>query len=456
MKQFKKIGALVLALIMVLGLGAIALADADNVYEGSNNTLATSMAGTTSITLNKTIVIFNTDDGTEVREPDITYSYSIAKVDSAENEAERLTKTVTDDQDVTVTVYNGVVTGGAISNPNNIVFTHTNAKVAATTKGVEVEKNTTITVDPTKFPHAGIFRYVITESTGGVTPESVGMEAHTSNYDATRYLDVYIYNPDYDATNNPTGHQTLWMGGAVIFKSTSTDDSNPVNAAADKITSTTDKTTGFEPGNNTPGSGANDYTNDETVDRYFTYNVDVTKKITGNLADKLHNFPFQISFTGALAHTVIVDVTNSSATPANTTLNISTTVATDEAALNDGETYSVTGLPKGTTITVTEYNDTVDTYKLTTSFEGTTSTATKTDAAEGTDLANAVGETGVLINSGDATNVKADTKTVITFTNNLAEISPTGVVLRLAPFVIMLGAGIVLFGLSRRRREDAE
>ena len=453
-KNLRKLSALLLALVMVLGMTGMAFADADNVYEGSNNTLATSMAGTASIPLNKTVVIFNTDDGTEVREPDIVFSYSVAKVDSTADEAARLTGTITDDQNVTVTVYNGVVTGGAISNPSNITYVNTNT-VVATTKGFEDEKSTSISVDPTKFPHAGVYRYVITESSD-VTLASVGMEAHTAAYDSTRYLDVYIYNPDYDAITNTSGHQTLWMGGAVIFKSTSTDDSSPANTASDAITATTDKTTGFEPGNNTPGSGANDYTNDETVDRYFTYNLDVTKKITGTLADKNHDFPFQISFTGALAHAVTVDVTNSSASPANTTLSISTTPATDAADLRNDETYSVTGLPKGTTVTVTEYNDTVDTYKLTTSFDGTTSTATKSNAAEGTTLATATGETGVLINSGDASNVKADKKTVLTFTNNLETISPTGVVLRVAPYMAILCGGIVLLALTKKRKADEE
>ena len=40
--------------------------------------------------------------------------------------------------------------------------------------------------------------------------------------------------------------------------------------------------------------------------------------------------------------------------------------------------------------------------------------------------------------------------------NTLLLISPTGVVLRFAPYVIMLGAAFVLIILGKRRREDEE
>ncbi len=463
MKHIKKIAALVLALAMLLSISVVAFADgSDNVWSGTDPVdpgtgLATDgIKGTTTIPLNKTIVIFNTDDNTQVREPDITFSYAINKVDASAAGGAQLEATVNDGTNE-VNVYNGVP--GAITNPGNIVYANTNTKVPATTKGYEDEKTTQIMVDPTAFPHAGIYRYVITE-TSSVAPESVGMEAHTSDYASTRYLDVYIYNPDFDAVTNPSGHQEKWMAAAVIFKTkvnASSSSSGSTTPGTDDITTTFEKTTGFEPGSNgtdTTGgtSTPTDYTNDATVDRYFTYNLDVTKKITGNLADKLHKFPFQIKITGVLTHEVTVDVNNNGT---SSTKKVSTTDLEENATLADGETYSVTGLPKGTKVTVTEYNDTVDVYKLTTSFAGTTSIATKSGADEGITLATATGETDVLINSG-ATNVKADTKTVLTFTNDLAEISPTGYVVRIAPYVLMLAGGIALLVVTRRRREDAQ
>jgi hypothetical protein len=440
MKKLRKIGAIVLA-VMMIAVMATAWADDDNVWTGSDDGtgLATTRIGTNTIPLNKTVVIFNTEDGTTVREPDITFSYAIAKVDSTLDPAAQLESTVTDGTN-TVNVYNGVP--AAISAPSNIVYANTNT-VAATTKGFEDEKSTNITVDATAFPHAGIYRYKITESSS-VTPESVGMEAHTDAYDSTRYLDVYIYNPD--AT-----HTTMWLGAAVIFKTQATTNSDK---GTDDIDTSFEKTTGFEPGTDgTPGT--TDFTTDATVDRYFTYNLEVTKAITGSLADKNHDFPFQIAITGALTNAVTVDIYNNSTTA--TTDSVSTTVLEQTAALSDGESYTVTGLPKGTTVTVTEYNDTVDTYKLTTSLTGTTSSADVTAATQlGTAVGDAIGEEDVLINSGDASNVKSTMNTVITFTNDLASISPTGYVARFAPYALILIGGIALLIIAKKHRKHTD
>ena len=45
---------------------------------------------------------------------------------------------------------------------------------------------------------------------------------------------------------------------------------------------------------------------------------------------------------------------------------------------------------------------------------------------------------------------------ILTINNNLTEISPTGVVLRVAPYVLILGAGLALLLISRRRKTASE
>lgn len=441
MKNIKKIGALLLALVMVLAMGTTSFA-ADDIYTGSENSNA--LISGTDIPLTKGIVLFNTDSS-EIREPNISFTYTVTPVDpTAANQGKPLAGvTVTDDGSrnsgtpVTVNVYDGV--DAAFTSTLTLSFADTNQKVAAAKSGTELEKSGNLVVVPSAFPHAGIYRFVITEAANPTNVTSVGLDSRTNNYQNTRYLDVYIKN----------GDSGLEMYGAVIFKSSATD---AVDSTKGDIITSTEKTTGFEPSVGSTG-GPTTYENDDTVDKYHTFNLEVNKTITGGLADKTHDFPFEITLTGDKTSTIITDYSKTGASYVGnepTIVNISTTAAVLTPALSNGDSVTITGIPVGTTVMVKETNDTYDKY--------TPSITTQTGF---TGLALTV--TGALPAQNGSTQLSAaagitskDENSVIGLTNNLAEVSPTGVVLRVAPYALMLIAGIFLLVLARRRKADRE
>ncbi len=439
-KFLTRLGAVVFALAILFAMSVPAWAD--DISTGvKNDTYTGTQADGFGVTDNnklpitKGIVIFNPDNAT-VREPDITFTYAATPVDAASSSGERLSYTVTDGSTPpkTVTVYNGVT--NSISNAT-VTFAQAYTHAAAPT-GTEVEHTGNLEVDTTRFNHAGVYRYVITETSNPGDITEKGLEAHESSYSNLRYLDLYI--------GNGTEPNTYVVNGAIIFKTNS------------NIDTTTEKTTGFEPSIDTSVTSP-DYKNDKTVDRYFTYNLEVSKTITGGLADKTHEFPFEVAMSNAAAN-VTVDVTSTGTYTGSDTPTFASGVLTLNASLANGNTLTVTGIPKNTTVTVKETNDTTDEYTLTGSkAEGLVAA----DAGLITGINQKLAENGeftsqsVVINGGQT--ISSGTiggtyvKTEIGYTNTLSEISPTGLAFRVAPYVLMLAAGVSLIILFIKRKE---
>lgn len=337
----------------------------------------------------------------------------------------------------------------------------TNGTHTAATTGTEVEKTSNLTLDISKFSRPGIYRYVITESvtspstgaTDSAKLQAAGLTARDAEYATTRYLDVYIhYNTSGD----------LEMYGAVIFKSAS------ATPGQDSITTTTEKTTGFEPGLDS----ASDYSTDKNVDKYYTYDFTVKKTVSGSMADKNHEFPFYVTVSNSI-NGAMFTYTGDSAESFTGATNVSGVVTLNAAdfsigadstssslTLKNNDTIVLVGLPSKQdtgselSVVVKEFNNTFDQY-----------TASATALVSGSATTQALNPTTGIMPASTGTAALAsafDIKTndvanqVIAFTNNLSEISPTGVVLRVAPYALMLGAGIVLFLLSRRRKEENE
>lgn len=438
-KFMTRLGAVVFALAILFAMAVPAFADGETGDKYSGDSQTTIDPTNKTIQLNKGIAVFN-PESISVRLPATTYSYTVEPYTFATGTS----ATVTDKNQNQATVNNGVEYG--VSSTATISFAQTDT-VTADSTGAEKEKSTTLTVDLSKFEHAGIYRYKVTESNNTLAADGI---LRDSGYSAVRYLDVYIGNVE--------NSNALELVGAVFFTTAQTGANQ--TAGSDSITPTfVGKTTGFEPGVVPGQAGADvDYTDDATVDKYYTYNLTVTKTTTGNMADKKNKFPITVNMTkanGVDDVTVDFSVSNDAATrTSDATATLGSSVAF-VAGLADGGSMYIKGIPYYTGSTpayatvnsISDQNNTSDKYTPSiTSATGLTSTLA---------FANEATNAGATATTSGAANFNATPyAATINVKNTMSEISPTGLVFRVAPYALMLTAGISLILLFAKRRRE--
>lgn len=267
----------------------------------------------------------------------------------------------------------------------------------------DTEDRQTVTVDFSEcgFSSAGIYRYIITESSDVASNVSQDIVIDIDNSNSGSYvMDVYV-------KKNGDGfvpYSYIMSKGGTISSWDISQDSKKVNYT-DKISTITNE--------------------------YTTYNLKIDKKIVGDLAAnsfdftiELGNMPKDVSFlqdgnaySGEDAYTLI-------------------------ANLGNGKSTEIKGLPSTVSYKVQEAVNQLEGYSV-----------TVVDSNENKGSYNWIGADA--FGNADATILgKADT--AIEFTNKLNSISPTGVVLRFGPYLLMLGAGAALFFLAMRRRKNED
>lgn len=431
---FKKLGALALVVVMLLALSVPAFADTSltSGTQGNGGASAALITGE-SVVLEKEITAFN-KDGVAVAAPTITYTYTIA--------AGSADKDVKDADGVAVKTKAGITA--------NVVITGTEAgKIAWTTAddlntsndGVKNKKDLTISFADVVFTGAGVYRYEITEALDtGFTYANTGVTEGSSH---KRYLDVYVK----DGTG--TGKDAYDVYGFALFAvNNGIDGTDPVSVAAAK------KTTGF----------VNDTTSNLEADKYYTYNLTISKTLTGDNANNNHQFPFTVNFTnGDITQNVLLK-TNTSGTVTDYTRATSAIGSQDGVAKlaggGTGSSIKYIGIPVGTDASVFETNDvTGTTYKAITTKDGSADAGksiswTTTPASAATYSVQAYNSLEAQIDTTKDT--KDETSHTVAIANALELISPTGVVLRVAPYALMLGIGMILVLFTRRRKAEEE
>jgi len=406
--------------VIASALTAALTASAANMSNGTNGVLTSS---DTELIFTKDLVIHNEDTSvTSVYGPTITYNYDIAAADG-----ESLA-TVKDSTGKSMQVSAGI--------PAAVTFTDNKAEFASAavtlTDGKYIASDDLkLTFDTTKFPSAGIYRYKITESVADADLEAAAITRDSDNYSADRYLDVYVKN----------GTDGLEVSSYVMFHKGSSEDF----AIDGTDTATTEKKTdGYdsEDKNGSEGDTGN------MADHYYTFNHKIKKQIEGDLADMTHKFPFTVSVASAdkTGQTYSVECPDTAITTG--TIGTGFTVS-----LGNDDTITLTGLPADAQISVSETNDTPNTYQAAVVNPTVAAAAVAADGTCSFADEKLTDYTAAL----NAAPTKALTDDTV-FTNTLESISPTGVILTVAPYAIMLGAAFffIFIYMKNKKREGSE
>ncbi len=449
-----------------------------------------------SIPVNKDILLFNIE-GFDIYAPNITYSYDITSANTTEDT--KIITYATDDlkadgtpkegaQPIITTVHSGVINAVSTVADNalttdvvegSITFGGTddtehranNSSSTIIRDDKKISNDMTIYVDAMKIynpaydPEStepavqvnppGVYRYKISDVT---TPETLTAAGVTDGGAANEiYLDVYTkYNPDKNG---------LMIYGYVLFKSSGEADSITYSST---VTQTTEsKVTGFDVVSETETVNMGTQNKIELKsDRYYTYNVKVKKVVTGDLADTQHNFPFKVELNNSsitssddFTYTIKKNGTVGSSIAANLAVDGSWTLdgianAATGLQLRHNDEITIIGLPAGTTIKVTEKNDTGDIYIASAKDNDATALQLKVGEADAADSAVISPDEQAAMNAA----YSIDGTKTITFTNNMKDISVTGLLFSIAPFIIITaaGAGLILLVIRSRKQKNGE
>ena len=409
----RKVASIFIATAMVAAMGVSAFA-ADMPQPGIEEGTPVGESVGNSITLYKGIMPYNSDD-LEINAPTISYSFSIA--------AGAAGKEIIDDAGVKVKTKAGV-TGGVTIDSSDCAWTNNDTM----TPGTLSTKPFTITFASNVFTSAGVYRYVITDTTTAATLAAAGVTRDTNNYDGTRYLDVYV--------KEDSGSFVIY--GYVCF----TTEVDPLDDTQGKAAENAVKTQGF-----VNKGGESGTSTDTTCDAYYTYNVTVGKTLVNDTEHNDNKFPFKVTFSNS---TITQNIKLSSDISGTADLQAELASASingleSTANIAHGAKVKYIGIPCGTTVDVFETNN-VSTAAYTSKCEDADTTA-----AEKVISLNEASNTASVECTADA----EGTSKTVTFTNTLALISPTGVAMAILPFVILLGFGIgfMVLGTTKRKEE---
>ena len=446
----KKLVSILVALMLVLAMFSVATAQEVLVNGIAGESDDSALMKEDTVLILKELKVYNTT-GEDIYLPTVGYDYTITAPAVAAG------TTVTDTHDHEGFVYTGNLaaldsTSKSVDFSPSFTAGYTAAgasqtltqPVTAAASGTSYYGGFTVTVDPDVLGHAGIWRYQITEAEDATNTLAKAGVVHqdATAYEAVRYLDVYV-RQDVNDDDNDNSTDDFIVYGYVLWTPDSQSEDTSIT--------------------NTPNvTKENGYVTAHGGDKYNTWNLIVTKDITGTLADTTHQFPFQVVLTSpnATAAQIYYSATDGIPTTDTTAqlssasaLTLGTLTSASTVKLTDDGILTIYGIPAGVTATVQENNDTYDTYTASATITAATAqTYTENQVASG---ANATIITGV--DNATTTTVLGAADSRTDWENEIAIVSPTGYMARFAPYALILIAGIALMivaGKKRAKNED--
>ena len=450
-RTLRKTCALIISMVMLLAIGGTVMAAEDMTNESGvigefeNPDVATTKD--TSVIIYKEITAYNPETCT-VNAPTITFNYTI----SSGTGDELAGKTVTDAESRHNPLENiSTVTKKGVGTPT---ITGTAAGALALVPGTDTldasENGTanrfplTVSFEGIDFvangTGAGIYRYQITETTTTDAKRAAGIAEGTVA--KTLYMDVYV-----------DGNGDIY--GYVLFTNNGDIDASPDNDA-DAATAA-GKTEGFVGSQADGGTYAS--ATASVADKYYTFNFEVEKEVVGDTyaVNTKQKFPFTITLTNATVTAAVLPIETANDSNLVTLVGVSTAAiaGTWEPQIASGGKVSYVGIPTGTTVAIYETNPVTGvTYK-------SESTGADADAAEKDIAKNENSNTATINCNATALTKAAENHTEaaskqIKFTNTLKQISPTGIIIRSAPYLLLFAVGAVLFILIRHGKKNAK
>lgn len=472
-KNMNRLATLALSGMMVLSTAAPVFATSTNIDKTNPNlnkyfgkeeaNVGKSEAGGklealgNSVSFDKVIRV-ETDNGEMVDQPDVVWTYTVAGVTNnqkinvggaSESAAFEVGKTkIVDKNNQEMIVLAGQDSQIDTANSDLKAEFKANSFDLAGTEGStlkDFKDGLKISFKPAAFATPGVYRFVVTEgaatgaNSGDVEAMKVNVDGVEKPYQTQRFLDVYVRLKDGSADREIYGY-VLHSGDTLVSS----------NATGNKHTG--DKNSGFDGDGNKTGKRDTP----QGYTRYTPRKIKIDKKISG-MINKDNLFPFTVNLFhnpvngGAAYDNPDLQVKVKLPRQSNYTVKKASDIPGLGAKLKDGDSLEIIGLPKTTTYNVKENNNTALTIKSDVRFS-------EDVAHEIPDTVTAVSET--VLPTKDSTE-RGEGKSLVqkdshvAYHNHIDEITPTGVVLTVAPYAMMLAvAGSMGFMFFNRKKEE--